>query len=128
MIFYLAQATTTQRNITGYAGSNIAYGPMPNRNYIKGRAFEYRVKKYLEKAGFYVMRAYASKGVFDLIAVPPSSMTLTMDREAWLIQCKTNGYVKPAEREALKQASDLYAANVVLATKDDKGHIVINRV
>ena len=101
---------------------------MPNRNYIKGRAFEYRVKKYLEKAGFYVMRAYASKGVFDLIAVPPSSMTLTMDREAWMIQCKTNGYIRPAERAALKQASDLYAANVVLATKDDKGHIIINRV
>ena len=41
---------------------------MPNRNYVNGRAFEYRVKADLEKKGFYVKRSYASKTVVDLLA------------------------------------------------------------
>jgi len=38
-------------------------------NYIRGRNFEYRVKKLLEKKGYIVFRTAGSHGLFDLIAV-----------------------------------------------------------
>lgn len=41
---------------------------MPNLNYIKGRGFEYRVKRKLEEKGFLVYRLAGSKP-FDLIAI-----------------------------------------------------------
>jgi len=37
-------------------------------NYSKGANFERRVKKRLEKLGYYVIRAAGSHGTFDLVA------------------------------------------------------------
>ena len=60
-----------------------------NTSYKRGRQFEYRVKKYYEKLGYYVKRSYASKGAEDLIAIK------AIDAKVWpfvstvlLIQCK----------------------------------------
>lgn len=39
-----------------------------NSNYRRGRAFEYRVKKYLEEKGFSVIRSAGSHGKYDLVA------------------------------------------------------------
>jgi len=47
--------------------------------YEKGRTFEYRVKKELEKQGYFVIRAAASKPV-DLVALK--------DGKAILVECK----------------------------------------
>jgi len=60
---------------------------MSNKNYVKGRAFEYKTKKEYEKKGYLVFRTAGSHSVADLIAVPPISWT-----HEWnpiLIQCKT---------------------------------------
>ncbi|MFZ8805960.1 MAG: hypothetical protein ACO2PO_23695 [Candidatus Calescibacterium sp.] len=42
---------------------------MPNKRYIAGRQFEYKVKKELEKDGWTIIRSSGSKGLFDLVGV-----------------------------------------------------------
>jgi len=37
-----------------------------SKQYIKGRRFEYRVKKYFEEKGYYVIRSAGSHGIFGL--------------------------------------------------------------
>ena len=44
---------------------------LSSKNYVKGRNFEYRVMKFLRMKGYYCMRAYGSKGLYDIIAIPP---------------------------------------------------------
>ena len=100
---------------------------MPNRNYQRGRAFEYRVKYYLEKLGYYVVRSYASKGLFDLVAIAPRHVS-TMGFDPLLIQCKTNGYVPPAEMFELCKASTRYNGIVMIAAKDPRGHITFKEL
>lgn len=51
---------------------------MPNRNYESGRRFEYRIIRYLNSLGYYCMRAYASRGTVDIIAVPGPSHRRTL--------------------------------------------------
>ena len=61
---------------------------MSNRNYVKGRNFEYRIIKWLRNKGYYVIRSYGSKGTFDLVAVPPTNSRLS---KALLVQAKFSG-------------------------------------
>jgi hypothetical protein len=42
---------------------------MPNKRYIAGRNFEYKVKRELESLGWYVIRSAGSKSLFDLIGI-----------------------------------------------------------
>lgn len=42
---------------------------MPNKNYLRGRAYEYKAKKYLEEQGYTVVRTAGSHGPWDLIAI-----------------------------------------------------------
>jgi len=42
---------------------------VPNKNYLTGRAYEYKAKKVLEEDGYTVIRAAGSHGLWDLIAV-----------------------------------------------------------
>ena len=42
---------------------------MSNRNYIKGRAYEYKAKKVLEEQGYTVVRTAGSHGPWDLMAI-----------------------------------------------------------
>ena len=69
---------------------------LASRNYVIGRRFEYRVQNYLRKLGYYVIRSYGSKGLFDLIAVPLRGII-----ERWpdtlLIQCKNHGVISKKE-------------------------------
>ena len=44
---------------------------MPNQNYVRGREAEYYFKRALEKQGYTVTRAAASKGTFDLVGLGP---------------------------------------------------------
>jgi len=74
---------------------------LASRNYKSGRTFEYRTQNFLRKIGYYVIRSYGSKGLFDLVAVPPT--TRGLGSQTLLIQCKKNGYVKPQERDRLKE-------------------------
>lgn len=53
---------------------------MPNKNYLRGRRWEYEVAKQLRKEGYKVMRTAGSHGPYDLIALGPNLIIL--------IQCK----------------------------------------
>ena len=79
---------------------------MAGKNYKIGRNFEYRVQNYLRKIGYYVVRSYASKGLYDLIAIPNKFISeYKYPKKPLLIQCKSNGYVKPSELENLKKTT-----------------------
>ena len=96
-------------------------------NYKKGRAFEYRIMKFLRNKGYYCLRAYASKGLYDVIAIPPKPL----DKDKWfnyplLIQAKLNGYVPPKEREKL--SDEKWQGNVIIAYRDDKHKMAFKTV
>ncbi|MFZ8804656.1 MAG: hypothetical protein ACO2PO_16970 [Candidatus Calescibacterium sp.] len=42
---------------------------MPNKRYVSGRQFEYKIKQHLEKEGWKVFRTSGSHGLFDLIGI-----------------------------------------------------------
>jgi len=90
---------------------------MPNRNYEKGRRLEWDCMEYLEKRGYYTMRAYASRGDFDVIAVRPQ-YDPPMIYYPLLISCKTNNYVPPKEREALAKRSKELQGWVMVCYRD----------
>lgn len=56
---------------------------MPNKNYVSGRRFEYKVKKHLEENGYLVFRSAGSHSIADLIAISKG--------DTLLIQCKHYG-------------------------------------
>jgi len=70
---------------------------MTNKNYNSGRQYEYRVKKYLEKLGYYVMRSAGSKSPFDLIAIPIQDKCDVMG--VLLIQCKHGTKISKKEKD-----------------------------
>lgn len=75
-------------------------------NYERGRAFEYRVRdKLLKELGAVsVTRSAGSKTKIDLIALFPALESYTVwpaTGDVWLIQCKRDGKLPAAEREAL---------------------------
>ena len=85
-------------------------------NYSKGRAFEYRVKRYLEDKGFVVFRTAGSHSQADLIALKHG--------EVWLVQCKSgNGYLLPAEKDKLLTLTGELGVTPVLATKNNRKQI-----
>jgi len=92
-----------------------------NKNYESGRAFEYRVKRHLESKGYYVVRSYASKGTFDLVAVPPKTSRLS---RALLIQAKHSrkgkGYVRPEEARQLGEAAKRYEGFCLIAYNEKR--------
>ena len=93
---------------------------MTNRNYIKGRNFEYRVIKYLRGKGYYCIRAYASKGLFDIIAVPPNAGIMTSDGDKFplLIQAKYNGQVPNKEMDVLLSKQWEWFGIILIAWSD----------
>lgn len=90
------------------------------RNYYKGRRLEYRVKEKLEKAGYFVVRAAASKGIADLVAVKiqdfldniPEDFNelLSLGYNVLLVQVKSR---KPTKKELRS-----YPKSVVVVYKD----------
>lgn len=77
---------------------------MVNKNYNRGRAFEYRVKKHLEGKGYFVVRSAGSKGAFDLVAITTGADEDWEEYEVWviLIQCKYG--TMPSKKERMKLA------------------------
>jgi Holliday junction resolvase len=80
---------------------------MVNKNYIKGRNYEYKIKKLYELAGFTVLRTAGSHGFADLIAVRMET------KEVIFIQCKA-GKINDNER------------NRIVSENDYKGHYEIS--
>lgn len=94
-----------------------------NTAYKKGRAFEYRVRNYYERLGYYVRRSYASKGIEDLIAIKARD---PLTSEVLLIQCKHNRRYIPLskkEKNNLIRLSNQTGGIPIHAYSDEKGHI-----
>lgn len=70
---------------------------MTNKNYLKGRAKEYRLKYKFEKQGFIVLRTAQSRGFADLIAINPNS------KEIIFIQSKPRSISNNAKEKLEKQ-------------------------
>jgi len=68
---------------------------MTNKNYQKGRAKEYRVRKKWEEAGWTVLRTAGSHGFADLVAIN--------DEYVMFIQCKPNDFPASEERRLIKE-------------------------
>lgn len=82
---------------------------MGNKNYETGYRFENRVRHWLKDRGYYVIRAYGSKGTFDLVAVPPKNSRLS---RAILIQAKYSRknkvQISTEEKDRLADAARRY--------------------
>lgn len=95
---------------------------MAAKNYEIGRRFEYRIIAYLRKKGYYCLRAFASKGLYDIIAIPPiNQLNPDFYNYPLLIQAKKNGYCHPKELENLKQNTKWQGW--VLISWSDKGKL-----
>jgi Holliday junction resolvase len=72
-----------------------------NKRYVSGRNFEYKVKEHYEKEGYYVVRTAGSKGIADLVAIPPlrPPSSLITPELPLLIQCKKMNYKKVDKHE-----------------------------
>ena len=95
---------------------------MSNKNYVRGRQFEYRCMAFFRKLGYYVMRSYASKGLLDIVCIPPKNQKEGYYNETIGIQAKLNGYVKPEERDMLKFSEPKWQMKIYIAW-NDKGKL-----
>ena len=88
---------------------------MPNKNYISGRRFEYRVKKHLENKGWVVFRTAGSHSPVDLIA-------FRKGLKPCLIQCKygKNGI------KTVRMTDDLYMLGELAESIDVDCRITYN--
>ena len=75
--------------------------------YDGGADLERAAKKLLEDGGYYVIRSAGSKGKADLVALKAG--------ETVLVQCKTDGYVTPADRVAFRKLALLVGATCLVA-------------
>jgi Holliday junction resolvase len=90
---------------------------MVNKKYVKGRAFEYKVKKIYESNGYLVFRTAGSHSVADLIAIP--KIGNTQEWNPILIQCKaTIGQTYPKECDVLINVAEKYGCRARLITKN----------
>jgi Holliday junction resolvase len=103
---------------------------MPNKNYVKGRKFEYKIKKEYEDKGYLVFRTAGSHSPADLIAFSPfwvyefNPMPMT---NPILIQCKnTKKIYLPGDKEIeqLKNIAEQYGLRAVLVNKSKGKEIV----
>ena len=113
---------------------------MTNKNYQIGRRFEYRVQNYFRKYGYYVIRSYASKGLLDLIAIPPNTASSSSEKTVWRnkqtkpvgVQCKKTkdgkGYVSREERKSLIENEKKWRMTILIAWSDKKRRLKFRTV
>jgi len=87
---------------------------MPNRAYVKGRNFEYRVRDQLRKDGFVVLRQ-AKSSFPDLYAIRFGN---DLRHDIRIVECRVDGYLSPRERyEMLHMAARIGATPMVALRK-----------
>ncbi len=94
---------------------------MPNFNKEKGTRFENDVKHVLQMLSFYVIRAYSSVGISDLVATPP--WNIRGNYRPLLIQAKNQknkDYIRPMEKDHLDYLQQINSGLVIVSYKDDK--------
>ena len=75
----------------------------PNAAYAKGTRAERHVMRFLEQRGWYAMRAYASKGPFDVLAIKRHRAPLMIEVKSGL--SRTPGWLPPATRIRILDAA-----------------------
>ena len=90
-----------------------AGGAAPRR---KGDRFEYKVKKYLEKCGYWVRRAPKSSFP-DLVAI---TQLYNKKIIGFFIEVKMNKYLSKAEKNKLKELQNTYGLTSIIAYKKDR--------
>ena len=95
---------------------------MSATSYQRGRAFEYRVRDHLRRAGYFVVRSASSQGPCDLIAIRPDAAPL-------LVQCKFGAHpsLPRAEWNFLLDTATAVRAIPLLATSRRR-HLVFMRL
>lgn len=88
--------------------------------YRLGRQFEYRIRDYLKKLGFFVLRSPASKSPIDLVAIRKGLVLF--------VQCKTSGTLPPKEWNALLDLSESVGAVPVLAEREKVRGILFHKL
>lgn len=81
--------------------------------YRGGADLERAAKKALEDNGYYVIRSAGSKGAVDLAALKIG--------ETLLVQCKTDGYVTPADRVRLRNLASSLRVTCLVARWHKEG-------
>ena len=85
-----------------------------NRNYVKGRTFEYKIATIFRRKGYYVVRAAGSHGPADLVAVKQKQRVI-------FIQCKKGtGSVDTEEHNKLFMAALEAGAIPIIASAEDR--------
>jgi len=92
-----------------------------NNNYRRGYNFELRVKRSLEKRGYFVVRSSGSHGPADLLAV-------SKDGKVLAIQCKLDGYIPPKEFRKLLTLTSRYPVVAYLASKNENGRVSLKKL
>ena len=90
-------------------------------NYSRGYNFELRVKRSLEKRGYFVVRSSGSHGPADLLAV-------SKDGKVLAVQCKLDGYLPAKEFRKLFALATRYPVTPYLASKNEKGKIFLKKL
>lgn len=99
-----------------------------NKNYLKGYRFERRVSAYFRGKGFYAMESRGSKGLFDIIAIPPVE-SHHYPTQPLLIQAKTGQSSRSKARAAipnLKEHSPKWHGIPLIAYNQDHKIIIEN--
>lgn len=90
--------------------------------YEKGRTFEYKIKTYLTRRGYFVIRAAGSHGPADLVAVRKGQRPM-------LVQCKKGtATVGKEEHNELFRAATQADAMAIIITSEDRGPMVFKVV
>ena len=92
---------------------------MASKNYVIGRGFEYRVMNFFRKNSYYCMRAFGSKGLVDVIAIPPKNIN-NIHNITLGIQAKKNGYVPKEELEKLRENEHKWQMMILISWSDKK--------
>ena len=80
-------------------------------NYKRGRTFEYRAKRDLERRGYVVVRSAGSRTPADLVA--------GREGQVLLVQCTTSSRSKDEkDRAGLREMAERFGAEPVLVWKD----------
>ena len=91
--------------------------------YTRGSNFERRVKKYLEGAGWFVVRAAQSKGLADLMGARKTEWGYP---EVCLVSCRIHGRWSPQEKQDLLAAAEKTSAIAFLASRGPGPHYLLN--
>lgn len=90
---------------------------MANKAYNRGSAFERRIKRELEDAGYYVTKSGGSKGPVDLSVVDCNG-------HPYFIQCKKDGRISKANWNKLRELGQNFKTTTLLISKPKRNEPV----